>query len=261
MNAVLLALLSLAAAAGLYFGMERWGGPELRGWAAPGAAALAAGGVGQALGLPSWATVGAFLGAMFIFHKKARQRLAAEAEAVGKLAVPEAGWLLEPLPSPGGACIASWSCRDGADPDPVVFALEYEGEKEEEAKTFLLARATRFRAGVLVAHRPGSDGEAARLLSERESVSELTGQTDSVVIRCVPPDFAFAVLDIKTLGALQELIGLSRPERSLYLHVNGPELRVVCEGMPGREDIRAMLTRAAVVAARLRFLGRQQPAT
>ena len=261
MTAALLALLSLAAAAGLYFGLERWGGPDLRGWAAPAAAALAAGGVGQALSLPSWVTVGAFFGALFIFHKKARQRLAAEAAAVGVLEAPEAGWRLEPMPAPPGAGVAAWTCREASDPDPVVFALEYEGEKEDETKTFLLTKAARFRAGVLVAHRAGSGGEAAKLLSEREGVAELTGQTDSVAIRCVPADFAFALLDIKTLGALQELIELSRPDRDLYLHVNGPELRVVCEGMPGREDISRMLAKASVLAARLRFLGRQAPAT
>lgn len=257
MSSVFLALLSLAAAAGLYFALERWGGPDLRGWAAPGAAALAAGGVGQSLGLPSWATVAAFLGALFVFHKKARQRLAAEAAAVGPVEASGTGWRLEPMPAPPGAGVAAWTCRDAADPDPVIFSLEYEGDKEDEAKTFLLTKAARFRAGVLVAHRTGAGGEAAKILSEREAVGELTGQTDSVAIRCVPPDFAFAFLDIKTLGALQELVELSAPDRDLYLHLNGPELRVVCEGMPGREDIARMLEKSAVLAARLRFLGRQ----
>lgn len=258
MIGALISLSGLAAAAGLYFGLNRWGGPDLRGWAAPGAAALAAGALGQGLNLPSWVTVGLFLGALFLFHKNALKRLTAEAEAVGVVLSEGAGWKLEPMPSPPGATVGAWACRDGQDPDPVVFSLEYEGQKEEDFKTILLSRSTRFKGGLMVAHRAGAAGEAAQLVTGREPISELPGQDDAVVFRAVPPDYAFAVLDLKTLNAIQELIQLSRAEREVYLHLNGPELRVVCEGMPGREDIALMLSRAATVSARLRFLARQQ---
>ena len=250
--------LSLAGAAGLYFGMTRWGGPELRGWAAPGAAALVCGGVGHVLNLPSWLTVGAFLGALFFLNKKARERLASEARAVGSVQVKELDMALEPMPTPAGNRVAAWSGRDGKDPDPVVFTLEYAGEKEEELEVTLAAVAARFRPGVLAAHRAGAGGAAAALLAGCEPLTGLAGQTDELVLRCLPPDFGFAVLDLKTLSAIQELNQLARPDREVYLHANGPELKVVCQGLPGREDIRRMLTRAAIVAARLRFLGRQE---
>ena len=173
--------------------------------------------------------------------------------------VAELGMALEPMPTPaGGNRVAAWSGRDGKDSDPMVFTLEYAGEKEEELEVTLAAVAARFRPGVLVGHRSGAGGVPAALLAEREPVSGLTGQTDALVLRCLPPDFGFAVLDLKTLSAIQELNELARPDREVYLHANGPELKVVCKGLPGREDIARMLSRAAVIAARLRFLARQQ---
>lgn len=256
MTAVLLAVASLGAAAGLYWGLSRFGNPELRGWAAPGAAALAAGGVGQSLGLPVWITLGAFFGALFLLHRKARERLAVEAKAVGKVVAPEAGWTLEAMPA-AGSSVAAWTCRDGADPDPVVFTLEYAGEKEEDFIVTLSALAAKFKPGMLVAHRAGVPGAAPAVLADRAPVDGLPGQTDAVVFRCLPPDYAFALLDLKTLVALQELCELSRSEREVYAVVNGPELKVVCGGLPAREDIAALLAKAAVVFARLRFIGRQ----
>lgn len=258
MTGLALAAASLAAAGGLYFGLLKWGGPDLRGWAAPGAAALGAGGVGMSLSLPSWLTLGLFFLALFVFHRKARERLAAEAAAVGRVEAPDAGWTLEPMPTNDPARVSAWTCRDGQDPDPVVFTLEYAGEKDEDFVTTLSSRAARFRPGMMVAHRTGVAGAAAGVLKEREAVTGLEGQNDAVTLRCAPADYAFGVLDLKTLSALQELMDLSKAEREVYLLANGPELKVVCQGLPGREDVAGMLRKAAVVAARLRFLGRQQ---
>ncbi|MBI3299735.1 MAG: hypothetical protein HYZ75_16335 [Elusimicrobia bacterium] len=254
MIGLLAGVLGLAAAAGLYVGLNRWGGAELRGWAAPGAAAVAAGSLGHALNLPSWVTVGVFLGALFLFHKKARERLAAEAAAVGAVRAEGTGWLLEPMPTPPGATVGGWSCRDGSDPEPVVFTLEYEGQKEEDFKTILFSRSKRFRPGLLVAHRAKAEGDAAKIMAEREEIGGLPGQDDAVTLRATPPDYAFALLDFKTLNAVQELLQASRAGREVYLHLNGPELRVVCEGMPGREDIAFLLAKAAVLSQRLRFI-------
>ncbi|MDE2291450.1 MAG: hypothetical protein KGL53_05150 [Elusimicrobia bacterium] len=249
MREALLAALSLAGAAGLYLGLERWGGADLRGWAAPGAAALAAGGVGMALNLPSWITVAAFLGVLFLFHKKARERLSAEAASVGR--VEAEGGALEPAPA-GEGRVAAWTRGDA------VFSLEYAGEKDEDFVTTLSARAARFKPGTLVAQRAGVAGAASALLAGRQAVSELPGQSAAEALRCLPPDYAFAVLDFKTLSAVQELLQLSRADREVYAVLNGPEVKVVCQGLPGREDIRRMLEFAAVVVARLSFLGGQQ---
>lgn len=260
MTAVLVAAGGLAAAAALYAGLMRWGGPDLRGWAAPGAAALACAGLGLAFRLPSWLTIGLFFGALFLLNRKARQRLAAEAAAVGGVALPDLGWELAPVPMPEGGPVAAWSCRDAQDAEPVVLRLDYAGEKEEDIISTLTSRAPRFKPGLLVAYRPGAGTAAAGPALGRDPVEGLEGQPSGVVLRCLPPDYAFAFCDLKTLSVLADVLELARPTREVYVHVNGPELKVVFSGLPGREDIRRALAGAAVLAARQRHLGRLETA-
>lgn len=260
MIAVLTALGGLAGAAGLYWGLMRYGGPDLRGWAAPGAAALACAGLGLAFHLPSWLTIGLFFGALFILNRKARQRLAAEAEAVGAVTLSEPALELMPVPVPEGGPVAAWSCRDAKDTDPVVLTLDYQGEKEEDTLSTVTTRSPRFRPGLLVAHRPGAGKTAAGQAAERDPVEGLEGQPSGVVLRCLPPDYAFAFCDLNTLSVLADVLELGRADREVYVHVNGPELKVAYHGLPGREDIKRLLSCAAVLAARQRHLGRQQSA-
>ncbi|TBR21108.1 hypothetical protein EPO15_11065 [bacterium] len=260
MTALLVAAAGVGAAAALYWGLMRFGGPDLRGWAVPGSAALACAALGLAFRLPSWLTIGLFFGALFVLNRKARQRLAAEAEAVKTLALPELGWEFAPFPVPEGGPVAAWSCRDAVDADPVVLSLDYQGEKEEDSLTTVTTRAARFKPGLLVAHRPGAGAAAAGQAGERDPVEGLEGQPPGVVLRCMPGDYAFAFCDLRTLSVLADALELARADREVYVHVNGPEVKVACQGLPGREDIKRLLVCAAVLAARQRHLGRQEGA-
>lgn len=260
MIGVLIAAGGLAAAAGLYWGLMRYGGPDMRGWAAPGAAALACAGLGQGFHLPSWLTIGLFFAALFILNRKARQRLAAEAAAVGRLSLPEQGWEFAPFPLPEGGPVAAWSCRDAQDKEPVILTLDYQGEKEEDSLATVTTRSPRFKPGLLVAHRPGAGKAAAGQAAEKDPVEGLEGQPPGVVVRCMPSDYAFAFCDLKTLSVLADALELARADREVYVHVNGPEVKVACQGLPGREDIKRLLVCAATLAARQRHLGRQEGA-
>lgn len=257
MSAVLTAAGGLAAAAALYWGLTRHGGSELRGWAAPGAAAVACAGLGLAFHLPSWLTVALFLGALFLLNRRARERLAAEAAAVGKVPVADLGWELSPAAAPDGA-VAAWAARDGT--EAVLLTLDYAGEKEEDILSTVTTRCARFRPGILAAHRPGAPAAASGQAAGRDPVEGLPGQPPGVVLRCLPPDYAFAFCDLKTLSVLAELLELARPEREVWAQVNGPELTVVCGGLPSREEIGKLLACAAALAARQRHLGRLEAA-
>lgn len=260
MTSVLLAAVGLAAAAGLYVGLTRHGGSELRGWAAPGAAALGCAALGLAFHLPSWLTIGLFFGALFLLNRKARQRLAAEAEAVGRVPLTELGAELAPIPVAEGGPVAAWAFRDAKDPEPVVLTLDYEGEKEEDIVSSVTSRCQRFKPGVVVAHRPGAGAAAAGPAAQQEPVEGLEGQPAGLTLRCMPRDYAFAFCDLGTLSVLADTVELARADREVYVHVSGPELKVVCQGLPGREDIKRLLACAASLAARQRHLGRLEAA-
>lgn len=260
MTAVLLAAAGLAAAAGLFFGLNRHGGPELRGWAAPGAAALGCAALGLAFRLPSWLTIGLFFLALFLFNRKARERVAAEAAAVGRVPLPALGAELDPVPVPPDGPVAAWAFKDAQDAEPVVLTLDYEGEKEEDIVSSVTSRCERFKPGVVVAHRPGAGTRAAGPAVQVEPVEGLEGQPSGLVIRCMPRDYAFAFCDLGTLSVLADAVELARADREVYVHVSGPELKVVCHGLPSREDIKRLLTCAASLAARQRHLGRQHSA-
>ncbi|TPW20650.1 MAG: hypothetical protein FD126_1478, partial [Elusimicrobia bacterium] len=171
--------------------------------------------------------------------------------------LPDLGLELAPVPVPEGGPVAAWSCRDAKDSDPVVLTLDYQGEKEEDYLSTVTSRSPRFRPGLLVAHRPGAGKTAAGQAADRDPVEGLEGQPSGVVLRCLPPDYAFAFCDLNTLSVLADVLELGRADREVYVHVNGPELKVAYHGLPGREDIKVLLTCAAVLAARQRHLGRQ----
>ena len=58
-------------------------------------------------------------------------------------------------------------------------------------------------------------------------VEGLPGQPAEVVLRCLPPDFAFAVLDAPSLSLCADVLALARPDREVRIEANGPELRIL----------------------------------
>ncbi|MFH1725677.1 MAG: hypothetical protein ABII00_13795 [Elusimicrobiota bacterium] len=254
-NPLVILALSAVGAAAIGGSLYKSGNREAGTWAVPVGAAVLIGGAGYALYLPNWLVVGVFLTVLFLFHRTVRGRLLRAARGIGEVAVPELELVLRRLPEPEGKkAVAVWSSGEG--PEPLDMSLDFVGEAEDEYSVILSAEAPRFRPGVLVIHDRRASGECLRVLREREPVVDLKGQAADMVVRSLPVDYAFGVLDLRTLAALQDIFELRTEKRELYVHVSGRYMRVISSAIFREDELRTLVARAAVVFERVRSFGR-----
>ena len=269
---------AVAAAAAIGLGLRRLGGREGRPWAVPAACAILIGGVGYAFFLPSWLNAGIFILALFLFHRTVRTRLERSARSLARVEVPEAGLALRSQPDPmrshtgvwavDGAAAAPRLVALGPSPSPgealagppapvptMLVTLDLAGETEDEYSVVLRAKSSRYCPGVVVCHHVEARGEALGLLAEPEQLSDLPGLTRDIVVRAVPAEFGFRLLDLSTLALISDVLALRREGREVYVHVSGPDIRVVSSDIFETEELSRLLCACARLLQRVHSVG------
>jgi len=244
------------------------GNREAKSWALPAAVAVLAGGIGYALYLPGWVTAGLFLLALSLLHRNARGRQERAAKGLACVDVPRIEMVLRRAAAPEKECIAAWAGVPSRDksvmrPDSVpkapeaglVLRLAFRGETEDAYSVVLESETPRFVPGVMVCHHAAAHHRAARILAESEPVSDIPGLTPDLVVRAVPADYAFNLLDLPTLTSVAEVIALHDDSREVYLTVSGPKVQVVSDRVFSRSELERLLRAAAALAFRVRVVG------
>ena len=271
---------AVAAAAMVGFGLHRWGGPEGRPWALPAGLALLIGGVGYSFYLPSWVNAVTFILVLFLLHQGARTRLERAVRGNPSLEVPEAGVRLRSMPDPAQLHSGVWmveniarldssiSASGGASPfaprpapvpeapvASVTMTLDFVGETEDDYSVVLQAKAPCACPGVVVCHHREAQGEALKVLADPEEIRDIPGLTHDIVVRAMPMAFGFRLLDLPTLALVSDVLALRKEGREVYLHVSGPDLRVVSSSIFERDELPRLLSAAARLLGRMRFVG------
>ena len=257
----------VAALVGLGFHLS--GDREARSWALPAAVAVLAGGIGYAFYLPGWLTAGLFLLILFLLHRSVRGRLERAAKGLARVEVPEIGVVLQREADPGKEAVAVWTGVPRKDRSVVTagsvpaapeaglaLRLSFRGETEDAYSVVLESESARFVYGVMVCHHAAAPPRYEdKVLAEAEPLSDLPGLTPDIVVRAVPADYAFTLLDLRTLTSVAEIIALRGASREVYLTVSGPRMRVASDRVFSKGELERLLQAAAAVALRVRVVG------
>lgn len=257
LEAALLAAGVAAAAAALWFGLDRYGGREARAWAVPASCAVLTGGLGHLFQLPNWLVVAAFLGIPFLVHRKARQRQASAAAPLSEILCD--GAALRRVPAADPRVLGAWTelAEDGRDA-ALLLRLVFMGETEDEYRVHFTAEFPKGRPGLLFCRLAESGVAVPAPLAESAPITGLPGQPDTVEIRALPGEYAFSVLDVAAFARLSEILELRRRYRELSITVSGRVLWVESDGLLETHELGRLGASLAGLARQLRELAKEQ---
>lgn len=246
---------SVVTAAGVRYGMGRFGNRTVRSWATPLGGAILFGGIGYAFDLPDWLVIGGFLTTPMVFYKNIKAQQRGAALACSPLQLPEGkGTLVSPKVSTGTG-LGVWEHEPG---HRMRLALEFVGEEDEEYRVVLRGQLVKAPKGVLSCHAPGSTLELDPNLKDREALSGLPGLTAGMEVRALPQDYGFELLDLEVLSALGEILNLGTKTRHIHFHLSGPRLRVISTEIFGADELEVLLINTAVVLTRVHGIAEAQ---
>ncbi|MEK7657457.1 MAG: hypothetical protein AAB412_06845 [Elusimicrobiota bacterium] len=255
----------VAAAVGAL--IHAYGGKEYRSWAVPVTGALLFGGVGYAYDLPDWAVIGGFLITPFVFHRTVRSRLDKAARRLPRVELPEEGLTLKRIPDPSGKHVAVWMSVPGEEAPrekglfptekaigeegglaqaPLIIALDFIGEKDDEYEVVLWTEAPKHLPGELVLHHRDSQGELRSRLSSQNPITGIDGLPFEIEARAFPDEYAFRVLDLRGVSAVAELYSLRTEDREIFVHSLEKSIRVVSTAAFSEEELLRLLKAASV---------------
>lgn len=261
-------VLTVLAAAVVGVLLHTYGGKEYRSWAVPVAGALLFGGVGYAYDLPDWAVIGGFLVTPFIFHRTVRSKLDKACRRLPRVEVPDEGLALKRIPDPSGKHVAVWMSspmeeaplekrlfpteqtqgqeRGGLAQAPLIIALDFIGEKDDEYEVVLWTEASKHLPGELVLHHRDSEGEIRSQLSSRNPITGIEGLSYEIEARAFPDEYAFRVLDMRGVSAVAELYSMRTEDREIFVHALEKKVRIVSTAAFTQEELGRLLKTAAV---------------
>jgi hypothetical protein len=255
---IVLAVASAAAAGAAYALLRQAGGREWGGWALPVSAAVLFGGIGFALDLPDWAVIGGVVLGPALAHAAFRSRMEDAARRIDLLEIPKSGLRLRRIPDYSGKYAAIWNAAYGPEAscppgtaDPLVIALSFI-RSGDEYEVDLHAEPAKPLSGKLLAHHRAAGGEFTSLV-KTDPIESMLGLPDWVCLRSDPADFAFQVMDAKTAALIVEVLNFRGPGREIFLHAEGPRVRVGASAVFTESELRALLPSAALLFARLRL--------
>ncbi|MBI5244697.1 MAG: hypothetical protein HY922_13595 [Elusimicrobia bacterium] len=270
-----LAVLSLAAAAAAYFLIRRFADRELQSWAGPTASALAWGGLDYAYDLPWWVIIIGFVIVCVVIHYGLRSKLQNKANKIERVEVPQAGLTLRRIPDPSNRHVALWTSAPELDeppssgeengrpartaapwprpsqPPPLVIALSFTGETEDEYEVVLWSQTPAELPGAFLAYHSNAVGDFRALL-DTEPVTGIMGLPVWLCVRASPSDYAFHLLDYKTLSLLIDIINFRSAERDIYVYFQGRKLGIGSTRVFGESELRKILGLSAELFQKIR---------
>jgi len=249
-----LALLGLVLAAAAYSLIRRFADREMQSWAGPVASAVAWGGIDFAFDPPWWVTLAGFVLVCVVIHYFLRSKLRDKAWQVNRVEVPRAHLTLRRVPDPSDRHVALWTSapeKDGAQQErpPLNIALSFVGETEDEYEVVLWAQSPRELPGALLAHHSSAVGDF-KVLLDSDPVTGILGQPAWLCVRASPSDYAFRVLDIKTVSLLIDIVNFRSAEREVYLYFQGHKMGIGSTRVFGEGELRRLLPLAAEIFLR-----------
>ena len=244
-----LALLGLVLAAAAYCLIRRLADREMQSWAGPVASAVAWGGIDFAYDPPWWVTLVGFVIVCVVIHYFLRSKLRDKAWQVDKVEVPRAGLSLRRVPDPSNRYVALWTSAPAIDGTPQArpplnIALSFVGETEDEYEVVLWAQTPREMPGSFLAHYGGAVGDF-KVLLDTEPVTGILGQPTWLCVRASPSDYAFRLLDFKTLSVVIDIINFRSAEREVYIYLQGHKMGIGSTRVFGEGELRRLLPLAA----------------
>jgi len=251
---IALALLSLAAAAAAYALIRRLADREMQSWAGPAASAVAWGGIDFAFDLPWWVTVVGFVLVCVVIHYILRSKLEEKASKVDRVDVPRSGLVMRRVPDPSNRHVALWTSAPEKDGEPQAgpplnIALSFVGETEDEYEVVLWAQTPRELPGAFLAHHGSAVGDF-KVLLDTEPVTGIMGQPLWLCVRASPSDYAFRLLDFRTLSIVIDIVNFRSAEREVYIYFQGHKMGIGSTRVFGEGELRRLLALAAELFVR-----------
>ncbi len=261
---LLLPLASLLAALVIGAGLWFLGGSKERSWAVPVGAAIFAGGLGWAYELPGWLTVGAFLAIPFFFHRGVRKRQEKAARSLLRIDTEPP---LRLITDPAGSFAAVWTTatenpreqlKQALKADHLVFGLQFADEADDEFSIHLRSEVERARPGVLFLHHRGAQVRVPEAVKTVEPITGLPGQTPDIVVRAVPGEYAFRMLDIAELSSIAEMLRLRGPQREIYVELNGSQFKIAANATFETEELKRLIIGALPLVRKMRAVAAEE---
>ncbi|HAH05573.1 MAG TPA: hypothetical protein DCM05_03455 [Elusimicrobia bacterium] len=236
-----IALLGLVGAGMAYALLRRCGGQGRRSWAAPAASAVAWGAIDFAYAPPWWVVLAGFLGVCVAIQHLFRSRQGGSAARIAAVAVPGLGMTLRS--APGGKHIGAWASDPPEDP-PFVLTLDFVGATEDQYEVVLWAPLGKGPPAELLVHHYDAPKDVQGLLKS-DPVGGLPGQPGWMSVRAEPADYAFELLDPKTLELLIGILDFRSRDREVYVFFQDKTLHVAATAVFGEGELRRLLELAA----------------
>ncbi|MFH2204751.1 MAG: hypothetical protein ABIJ96_16680 [Elusimicrobiota bacterium] len=249
MDVLVMAVMGAAAVGG---GMFYFGGRTVRSWAVPIGCAILYGGVGYAFQLPAWLVVLGFLATPIVFHKNPRSRLQASLRACAYVELDGEASTLRAETDLSGKYMGVWTLMPEKD---LQIRLEFVGAEDEDFRVLVSSYSENAPKGILSCHTPDSRLGPDPMLAEKEPLSGLPGLTPDIVVRALPEDHGFTLLDIRTLAALSDILSLRTKARDIHVHISGPQMKIESTEVFDSKELETLLIGAATLFKKVRDTG------